>query len=873
MQTRNSLIASLITLAALLAVGVFVVLERGSQHDGAATRGDSATATESILAHRDHGLLLNAPSTDHPSANRGAVAGGDPPGVSSDSEELVEVEVVRADSRAPLPNANVWVWPKQTVIDDEHGYESWLRHSTLEEHQLDAVELRSDAQGRVRVPSAALGFHVAASSGDLWGAASFGAGREQHAVVALAPDLALRVRVIDSQGAPVPGVSVALRQRRMSWTFDALTARTGAPDGTATLRHAGRFLGAGSTSSQEFVLAVRGLFDPALEATLERALDSKQPLTLVLPPTGSCEVVVVDANDRAVRGPLDVRLRFSDAKEGGDVPQSSENIVSRSAETIVFEHVALGRNLVVEVSREGSNSTLEARGLGPRKAGERVSLRVPLGANVASLRGRLVDAAGIPIVAATGRAQFESNDARTRFDTIWPVESMADGGFSFDVAPTSEVPDGAVLAIHRTSEEGAALAVGRRPLPRALVAGSYDLGDFVLVETPIAVAGTVIDADGMPVAGAAVVPTVAIDPRSDATQGPLREPWLHPGRSDKLGQFEIRCELWAGKLSVLAQKEGLVGDPQIVDPGERAVRLVLRTPAVLEGRVLLDRSLLGALVLVEAFRDESAPTPAPMPSGKPAVLAADGGFRIDGLRAGSYSIRVVYAPTGIELGRVSSCAVRTGEVTRDPRADPLDLHESFRLFNLETINERGEAIRDARAFSRQSGEPDAKWIFAPRDAGRLLLLSDGRPLDVAISAAGYLRAEFDRISASQSVTLRLASKLRLQLAGGLRVPDPPLYLGVELIPLEGGLFPGFADTGIHYFDEHGELSCQTAFAGEVRVELSLTLRGGGARSMESLRDDVPHIIRIADQAGEQVFDVSFSPDKLETAARLLRGED
>ena len=868
MQARSSLIAAVLALAVAVAVGIFVGLDRPAQNDSESAHDDSAAADASIKVNRSHEL---APQTE--SAKRGAVATDDPSYMSRDFAEHVDVEIVSAKTRAPLPNAKVWCWPRRTQGDGERGFESWLRQGTLEQHQTEALELRSDDQGHVRVPNAALGFHVAALSGELWGAASFAARPEQLPVVALAPNLELRVRVIDSQGAPVAGVPVALRQRRMTRTFDALTARTEAPDGTAILRHAGHYLGAASTSPPEFVFAVRGLFDPPLETSLEQTPDSSELPTLVLPPSGSCEVVVVDVDDQPVRGPLDARLRFSDASENGAVPPGYESLASRSAEALVFEQVALGRSLAVEVFREGSNSTLEARGPGPRKAGERVSLRVALGASVANLRGRLLDAEGIPCAGATARAQFESSMARAGFDAIRAVETRANGEFAFDITPVPEVPDGAVLAVHRTSEEGVEQAVGRRPLPRALTAGSYDLGDFVLIETPIAVAGIVIDASGKPVAGAAVTAAVAFDAKAEPAEQALRGPWLHPARSDEQGQFEIRCELWTGKLSVVAQKEGLAGDPQIVSPGTRGVRLVVSAEASIEGRVLLDRSLLDSMVLVEASRDETMPAPAPMPSGKPAVLAADGGFKIAGLRAGSFLIRVIFAATGAELGRVSNLAVRTGETTRDARADPLDLRGKYRLLDLEPIDERAEPIRDARAFSRSAGDSAAKWIAAPRQAGHLLLLSDGRPLDVAISAAGYLRAEFEGINASQKVTLRRAPKLRLQLAGGLRVPDPPLYLGVELIPLEAGRFPGLADGGLRYFDELGELACQFAFAGDVRVELSVALRKPGAESRQPLEGQLPRIISVAEHSAEQVFEVSFDRAQLESAARALRGEN
>ena len=100
---------------------------------------------------------------------------------------------------------------------------------------------------------------------------------------------------------------------------------------------------------------------------------------LVIEPTGACEVVVVDENGQPVGGPLEARLRFvgADARGSFDAPKDpGEVLASRTGPGVVFERVALGHALAVEVTREGSDARLQVTGPGPSRVGERVRLQV-----------------------------------------------------------------------------------------------------------------------------------------------------------------------------------------------------------------------------------------------------------------------------------------------------------------------------------------------------------------------------------------------------------------------------------------------------------------------------------------------------------------
>ncbi|HEU4419738.1 MAG TPA: hypothetical protein VFT55_12435, partial [Planctomycetota bacterium] len=545
-----------------------------------------------------------------------------------------------------------------------------------------------------------------------------------------------------------------------------------------------------------------------------------------------------------------------------DAVARGETRDSRTGGTVVFEHVTLGRALAVEVTREGSGAVLEARGPGPSRPGERVRLRVRAGEGSAILRGRVVHK-GVAAGDLAVRARLEASGGEQGFAPPWLLRTGPDGRFAIEAEPIAAGPATLHLVVGALAPLGAELAIARRPIPSELAAGTYELGDFTLLDTPVVAAGIVVDGHGRPIAHATVTPSIPL-PRSEDDKA-LPPCWLVPARSDAAGRFEIRGDTAAGSISLLATKQDLVGDAVLVPACTRDARLVLGAAAAIEGVVLLEPSLLGAMVLVEANREagSSADT---APGGSSGVVGRDGAFSLSGLQPGSHTLRIVYAANATELAKVDSVAARAGETTRDPRLDPLDLRATCQLITLEICDENGRPVANGRAYSRPSAEPDAKWAFGAEEAGRLQLLSNGRALDVAISAPGFLRTECDRVATSQRVTLRRAVKLRLELSARPPVLEPPLRLGASLTPLRPGRFASLADANTAWFDERGVLRCTSQFVGDMRLEFFVA----GSDSREYLQEGAPRVIAVADHASEQVHQIALDPEKLAAAVRSCR---
>jgi len=869
MRSRTSLILLVAGLTAALLVTGAMVLE-GGPPDGAGTGAPgllSGGGEEPVRGdRRPDAAAAEAGGPAHAAAPLPVEATPAPP----TGAETLTIAIVRADTRAPVPGAQLWSWSEPAAYGAD-GPAAWLSAGRLDEHVPGAEAHRADGQGRVRVTASEGGLSVVAASGGLWGCATFAGQGGAPLVVALEEDRDVRVQVLDGKGAAVGGVPVILRQRRGPASFDVLATHTAAPDGIALLAHAGHFLRA--APGEAFEVAVPGPLDPPLARSIALADPPDELVTLVLEPCGSCEVTVTDAYGQRLYGPLDATLRLA-AAGSASVPEvgegCSETLRSRSGEDVLFEHVELGRRLDVVVRREGSTQPLSASGPGPRAPGDRVRLTVqePVAATI--LRGRVVDADGQPIGHLAVRVHVAAQDGRLA-DAAWSLSTGEDGRFAIEVGPAMLDAVHGELVVVRLGESGAELERARQPLPEPFATGAHALGDFVLRAAPVAIAGVVVDADSQPVEGAEVIPSV-VDFGVAAEAEVATAPTLAPVHSDAQGRFELYGDIGPASLALAASKDGRFGGPVIARAGARDVRLVLDATGSLAGRVLLDASLLDSLVLVQAEREAAPGEPADVTDPRPSALDREGRFALRNLPPGSYRVAVVYAATGAEIGHVEPVLVGTGGAACDPRLDPLDLRARGWLIDLELVDEVGVAIDDGRSLSRPSDTPGAAWVSAVRDGGRLRLLGDGRPVDVAIVAPGFRRAQLERVEVSQRVVLRHEATLRLVLARGLRLPEPPFGLAVELTPLDAEAFGGFVDSTVATFDDDATLVCHVPCSGALRVELALRPQGAKGSLLVPVHETLPRVISVADHPFEQEFEIRFDPAALAAAERELHDD-
>jgi len=857
MNVRTT-IALLLGVALATAIGWFVYSLDTPMSDPDVVRVDGGDAPAGQVRSVGEGQEAGEVPTAMPDARFG-VTTNDPSVATSTEAELVAVTIVRADTQAPVPAAAVCWWPRPMTLPGHPGFEARVHDSEIESMAASAVQLRSDGNGRVFVPDVAQGFVITAQRERLWGYASFDAMRSGQPMVVLEVDANLRVKVVDQDGRPVEGVRVALQERRLDGAIVHRTARTAA-DGLATLRHLARFLPGSSAGDTGLSVGVLGLFDPPLERRLVGD-PGQVPVQFVLGPSGSCEVRVVDGSGQALALPLEARLGFADvrARLPAHAPDArGQALQSRTGGSLLFERVALGRTLHVEVTREGSAEVLVASGPGPARPGERVALNVIAGGASAILRGRVVEGSGAPAAEMMVRARLTAVEESGSAPCV--LRTGTDGRFVVEVEARDGAPVAGEIVVARLGPGGEELATAQRQLP-PLSAGTHELGDFTLVETQIVAAGRVVDAQGEPVPHATVTPSTAVD--NDEHPSSLPD-WLTPTRSDADGRFEIRGAAAPRRISLLADKSGLIGEVVEVAAHTRDATLVLGPAAAIEGVVLFDPSLHASQLMVQASPESTAMGRRQASGGATCPVGLDGSFTLGGLPSGAYSLRILYAATATLLAEVDNVRVEAGDRTREPRLDPLDLRASCQCITLEACDEQGRLVAHSRVASRASGVADAPWTFGVRDAGRLLVLSTGKPLDVAIAAPGFRHTELERVAASQRVVLQRAAKLRVTLTSGLPELKPPLRLGVKLTPRRSGRFPGFVESTTAFFTGGSALTCETAFVGEMGLELFVA----GPESRIAPVGEAT-TIHVADHGSEQVFWLALEPERLAAAVRSL----
>ena len=772
-------------------------------------------------------------------------AQGSPPG------PRLELALVRADTREPVPGAELWCW--SVASDGAADFDERLRSGRLTSHLATLPVRRADSNGRALLPADAPRLEVVARAGDLWGHAAFPGEHPGPFELALVPDADVLVRVLDPHGAPVSGAGVVLLEQRGAARRERLCAFTGA-DGLARLEHAGWLL-AESRTSTNLLVALAGLRTSPEPRRLTRPEAPGEPLEFVLAPSGTCVVTLVDERGEIQRLPFQASLSLAEARPLDLESLALVQATSVLGEPLAFEQIEPGHELVVRVQPSG-RAPCELRARGPRLAGERVELRVPLPTGPARLRGRLVDEDGTPLPDLALRALLEPASSDGPAPEPTSLRTGPDGRFSLELAALPEEP-GWTLTLHgRDSPDGASARCRLFPW-------SSDLGDLRFQSAPLLCAGVVLDEQGEPVAGA------RIEAWPPGASGPSF-PACAETRSSANGTFELRGAGLEARLVLAVHKEDLLAEPELVPRGTRDLRVVLRAGGEIEGRVQVDPSLRGAVLLIEARRSGDDAQPPGAPPSTSLRLGADGTFLLRALASGSYDLSVVHAASAAVLGGVRGIAVRAGARTRDPRLAPLDLGTALRALELELVDTAGVPVAGGRASSRPSGALDGPWTTSIAEHGRVQLVGDGRALDVVLVAPGFQRLELSGVAASRRVTLRRAPELRFVLAPGLALPEAPEYLGLQLTPLDPAPLASPESSGLEFFLRDGTLVVRPPFAGDVRLDLALLRRDGASTPMAYLPGATPRTLTIADVDGEQWFELAFDPAMLVAARAELR---
>lgn len=666
----------------------------------------------------------------------------------------VDVQVVIADTTEPVPDAAVRFLPpsfdwRKLTPDQEKEFDTdpdGFRRRTW-------LEVRTDAQGRCRVPFAERNAGVEVERGEWFARAWLKADRVN--VIGVRRDSTLRVIVVDANQQPAAGVQIRGRRGGERPTIFGLgNGRTDA-DGRIVQPHAQEYADASTTT-----LDLEAVGPGVSSAVVSVDLVAPPPeVRLQLPPTGSIVVHVRDAKGNPVQTRFLLRrvvqLAVWKEKPAGDRPDAnaaSEAAIDANGDAL-FAHVGFGMFVRASLGWRLASAVVP----GPAPEAPRIEIVLTENKDDVVVCGVLVGLDGHPLtdtpfqVAATFTRGSVSDGART--DAAGRFRVGLGNGFELDDAKM-------------TFKVGNDVDVIAADLPRrALVKGENDLGEVRLAAAAVLLAGRVVMADG----GKPVQVQLELERQHDKG---WRQDWtIWPTWNDDATFVFKGAEEKGARLRLVVHADGwLPIDPIEVAVGTTGIELVLRKGGSVTAVFLVDDSVPVEQIELRCRRVEP-PTPVDprteMLEGAGMLNAAnvrDGQLRKEwsGLLPGRYRVQAKCPGVPTSIADVGDLVVGDGPCN-DPRLASIDLRGKLTRFSIRATNSDGTPIaRDDAFVIVRNGEE--RWYGHNLGRGVVDLVAPA-PVDLVVVAPGGKAAFLTGVLDSRTVVMEspLPQSVRLVL--------------------------------------------------------------------------------------------------------------
>lgn len=849
-----------VLLLAVLGLGG-LTFSRLADRPRSGARGTEGGPLPAAVPERDEDLALREPArgpvrteereSDAGSAPARAPVAAEIPAIAR-AEESRLVELVEAGTLRPVPEAEVW-------------FRSWEGDwNPLAFERLtglaDTRSARADERGRVRIPwPAAESVLVLAREGERSGAGPIAPPSDPVEVVRLVlhPDWGVTLEVVEASGEPAPRVPVALTLRREGW--NAVENRLTDEAGRATYPHVG--LQFALEEPHSLVVGVALPLVQPLERSLERAAPSG-PLRFRLPPGGEIVLTLLDPRGMPVPDGTRAQLGLVWPGETRDVSPFGRDRSRADLQSVTgrvhFEHVELGAEVELIVTRSGSHAREKVYFPGPSRAGERIERSVVVGEGRSRLAFRALDEAGAALAETELELVLEQRSLHMSQRSASTLRTDEAGRFEFELAEAFvEGDQRRLLVCARAGTLGASLDLGRPFEP-----GGVELGDVVLHGAPVLVAGHVLDLAGAPLPDAAV--RLELWQHEGDEADPAPEYWESTeasGRSDAGGEFTVHG--FVDAIRVRAWAEASARRSEVVEAPVGATGLVLTvlSTGALAGSVRVDPLVPPGALELRVVREGTEPgAHSDEDRGRHVVEPLpDGRFRFEGLLPGRYSVVVGIEDDEPELVRVAGVEVRSGETSADPRLQELDLRARVHVVRLVLHSPAGALGLEGNLVFHASGTPDPERWRGIRGSSVSLATAWER-IDGTLTMHGFRPVVLANLSGEHEVELVPALRVRLVLPSSIELPEPPVYLKAALASDDGGI-----DWSVPVFDAGREIVCSAPAPGRLRVQWIVERRSGGAASATTMELEPVQFVELVDTAAEQRFELAVTPEVLARA--------
>lgn len=762
----------------------------------------------------------------------------------------IDVRVVTGEAKTPVPGALIAFVDERSTVDEDLLD---VRAGTLSMERILARigrHFRADSRGVARVPAPRGSGFVAGGTPGLWGMVQFPEQATDVELV-LAPDPPLRVRVKDDDGRPVGGVPVCLRQRFGDLTMDLFATASASGSGIAELEHVQPLLRNEERDAESYA-ALAILAEEPVEAPIDPGDLPSEPIELVLPPTGSVEVLIRDPAGEALAEAAVVRMtRAGDGRDDArDLERGDRVQVVAEGGRAFFPHVALGLDLALVVEPVTGYGALRLHHAGPGTAGEQVTVLAALTELLPVLSGRVVGPDGEPLAGYRLDARLVTDTAESKQSIVHAaLRTDAEGRFRMPLSEEPVDPPGrAVLELATDGPDGAPLTAAV-PLRARPVAGSNDLGTIALAMPPLIASGRVIDPAGQPIPGARVLVEVPSTRETTAASNVWRTAWELRTRTDPWGRFVVRGELDATAIALTASHlEHVAGERTETVVGSKGIEIVLERAGELAGNLLLPEGTPGEGFLVRALRegDRSASTPG--------RIDASGAFEVSGLLEGTYTVEILLREEPDCSLSIHGIAVREGATTRDERLREVDLRGRVRSFTIELQDEEGRPVAQGSLSRRRPGTEEGVPQRVWEREGRFTITTCCTSLDIEVDAPGFRTELLEGVGEDRTVTLRRGPRVRLVVPNAPALADGR-FLGVQLRRAAVGRW---RPPALGWLDPDGSVRLFAKAPGPHEVVLVVAERVGGRRSTHQVSAGPEAVIEVADSGDEQVFEIRLS---------------
>jgi protocatechuate 3,4-dioxygenase beta subunit len=678
------------------------------------------------------------------------------------------ITVIDGDTKKPIANADVIViTDARDEAFQKRGMElqKALRQQFPDRKQgrlmmviMLGTRYQTNAQGIAKIPAGddTVGVVVSGTRQAQWSP------RLKGPLELFAPRF-VTVQVLNSRGKPARNVEVGLG--RQSNYFQATVRGNTDATGICKLELSDRQRG------NDMRVAALIASTKSIEADFKADAIPDEPLQLHLPPCGQVRFILYGEDERPSKALKRAILNWTqptnERMRGARMTHTQPSQLDPDG--AMFSHVALNLDITVSAYIKDVPEALLFKAKGPTREHEMIIVdgRINTGPPIVSFR--VLDQQGQPLAnEALGKVLYSSDNHDYSFTK---TDATGQITIAFQRAPPESI-----YLLRRSKSEGTDYRGAVRITLGELKPGKQTLGDVKLQDEPVIASGTVVDAQGKPVAGVWLRSKTTIVSGGSGGGSSGQEMWYHAHRvlTDEQGHFEIREVAPADhvlRVSVDSEDWAPLEESFTLNAGDKGETFRVGVATQLEGELLgeLDYTSLRVKAINRATSKE---TTGYMRNGK---------YTIKGLPAGSYDI-AFGRNADYKIEKVQS--VKKGEA-QDPRLRSDEWTKHFQVLETTITDENNKPLENVTVWyyvSRNNGR-SGSGVRTDKE-GNTRRLAPIKNSSIEVRIPGYEPQVFDKDLKDLKVKLLQIAAIEVQIIGMPKLPDG--VFAQALVSHEGG---------------------------------------------------------------------------------------